>query len=231
MGTNRSSALVQGLLFRRGGKREGAGRRRQSERDLVPHAVRDRVTRHQPVLVTTRLRAGLPNLRQERTLARLREVLAAGADRRGFRLVEYSLQSNHIHFLAEAPDQRVLARGVQGLLVRVARALNRIWGRTGRVVADRYHARVLKSPRAVRNALVYVLQNARKHGAQLLGIDACSSGPWFRGWLDRAPRTDSPLPRAESWLLKTGWLKGGLIATHEAPVAKSARESVSRLRP
>jgi putative transposase len=222
MATKRKPAPVQGLLFRRGGKRDGAGRKRKSERELVPHRVRDRVTRHQPVLVTTRLRAGLPNLRQERTLARLREVLAAGADRHGFRLVEYSLQSNHIHFLAEAPDQRVLARGVQGLLVRIARALNRIWGRTGRIVSDRYHVRVLKSPRAVRNALVYVLQNAKKHGARITGIDACSSGPWFRGWLDRAPRQESPLLRAESWLLTTGWIGRGLIATFEAPASRGS---------
>jgi hypothetical protein len=76
---------------------------------------------------------------------------------------------------------------------------------------------VLKTPRAVRNALVYAVQNARKHGAQILGIDAYSSGPWFEGWADRSPRADRPLPRPNSWLLSFGWTKGGLISTRESP--------------
>jgi len=101
------------------------------------------VTRHTPVLVTTRLLASLPNLRSERTLALLRATLAAGADRFGFRLIEYSIQSNHLHFVVEAQDKIALARGMKGLLVRVAKALNGAWERTGRVVGDRYHARVL----------------------------------------------------------------------------------------
>ncbi len=175
------------------------------------------MTRHQPVLVTTRLVAGLPNLRRERTLMLLRDTLAAGSDRFGFRLVEYSIQSNHLHFVAEAGDERELARGMQGLLVRLAKALNRARGRTGRVVADRYHARILRTPREVRNALVYVLQNARKHGAQLLGIDACSSGPWFSGWRDRAPRPHRILPNAVSWLLSRGWRRWGALGTEESP--------------
>ena len=57
-------------------------------------------------------------------------------------VIEYSIQSNHLHFVAEAQDEIALARGMKGLLVRVAEALNRAWERTGRVVGDRYHARV-----------------------------------------------------------------------------------------
>ena len=106
---------------------------------------------------------------------------------------------------------------MQGLLVRVAKALNRAWERRGKVLSDRYHARILRSPREVRYALVYVLQNARKHGAQITGIDAFSSGPWFGGWLDRVARGVRPIAAARSWLLTTGWLRGGLLSTHEAP--------------
>ncbi len=175
------------------------------------------MTRHTPVFVTTKLVEGLPNLRRERTLALLRDTLAAGADRFDFRLIEYSIQSNHAHFIVEAPDERALGRGMKGLLVRLAKALNRAWERRGRVIRDRYHARVLKTPREVRQVLVYALQNARKHGAQILGIDAFSSGPWFGGWSDRSPRADRPLSRALSWLLRVGWTQCGLIATRETP--------------
>ena len=175
------------------------------------------MTRHTPVFVTTKLVEGLPTLRRERTLALLRDTLAAGADRFGFRLVEYSIQSNHLHFVVEAQDERALGRGMKGLLVRLARALNRAWERSGRVMRDRYQSRVLKSPREVRHVLLYALQNARKHGARLLGIDAFSSGPWFEGWADRAPRADRALSRPNSWLLSFGWTQGGLIATRESP--------------
>ncbi len=217
MRRSRSKNVQQLALFRRGGKRKRAGRKPVGERALVAHSQRARVTRHTPVLVTTKLVKGLPSLRRERTLMLLRDTLAAGSDRFGFRLVEYSIQSSHLHFVVEAQDERALGRGMKGLLVRLAKALNRDWERRGRVIGDRYHALVLKTPRAVRNALVYAVQNARKHGAQILGIDAYSSGPWFEARADRAPRTDRALPRPNSWLLSFGWTKGGLIATRESP--------------
>ncbi|MCY2958964.1 MAG: hypothetical protein NTY35_02275 [Planctomycetota bacterium] len=217
MRRSRGNNLEQLALFRRGGQRDGAGRKPAGEHALVTHASRARVTRHTPVFVTTKLVDGLPNLRRERTLALLCDTLAAGADRFGFRLVEYSIQSTHLHFVVEAQDERALGRGMKGLLVRLAKALNRAWERSGRVISDRYHARVLKTPREVRQVLVYALQNARKHGARILGIDAFSSGPWFEGWADRSPRADRALPRPNSWLLSFGWTKGGLISTRETP--------------
>jgi len=217
MRRSRSSNVDQLALFRRGGQRDGAGRKPAGEHALVAHAPRARVTRHSPVFVTTKLVEGLPNLRRESTLALLRDTLAAGADRFGFRLVEYSIQSTHLHFVVEAQDERALGRGMKGLLVRLAKALNRAWGRSGRVIRDRYHARVLETPREVRQVLVYALQNARKHGARILGIDAYSSGPWFEGWADRSPRADRALPRPHSWLLSIGWTMSGLISTRETP--------------
>lgn len=218
MARARKIRIEQHQLFSpRGGHRGGAGRKPRGERPLVAHAPRAQVTRHTPVFVTTHVADGLPNLRRDRTLALLRATLNAGSDRLGFRLVEYSIQSNHLHFMVEAEDERALGRGMKGLLVRVARALNRAWERAGRVMRDRYHSRVLKSPREVRQVLVYVLQNARKHGAELLGIDACSSGPWFGGWADRTPRPDRSLPSAVSWLLSVGWTRGGLISVRENP--------------
>jgi len=88
-------------IFPRGGSRPGAGRKPKGERALVTHSTRPTTTARNPVLITTRLVAGVPNLRRERTLVLLRDALASGADRFGFRLVEYSIQSNHLHFVAE----------------------------------------------------------------------------------------------------------------------------------
>ena len=117
--------------------------------------------------------------------------------------------------LVEAEGRASLSRGMQGLTVRVARALDRAWSRTGAVFADRYHARVLQTPREVRNALAYVLGNARKHGVKLLdAVDPFSSAPWFDGWSDRSSVHESraaPVARARTWLLRIGWQRHGLL--------------------
>jgi len=96
--------------------------------------------------------------------------------------VHHSIQSNHLHLIVEADDRSSLTSGLRGLLVRIARASNRLWKRSGRVFADRFHEHELREPREVRNALVYVLQNLRKHGITLAGPDPLSSGPEFDGW-------------------------------------------------
>ena len=61
-----------------------------------------------------------------------------------------------LHLVAESSDERALSRGMTGLAVRIARGLNRLWRRVGEVFPDRYHARILATPRAVRVALLYV---------------------------------------------------------------------------
>jgi hypothetical protein len=131
--------------------------------------------------------------------------------------------------LVEAENNESLSRGMQGLLVRVARALNRLWVRKGRVFSDRYHAHVLRTPREVRNALVYVLHNARHHGLRILsGLDAYASGFWFSGWREGMPilvGSQGPLPLTEAttWLMCAGWRqRHGLIGRSESPLRRAA---------
>jgi REP element-mobilizing transposase RayT len=185
------------------GARAGAGRPRKGKSAGVSHLRRPSLSRHHPLHVTLRLAAGLPSLRTQALFCGVRGALAQGQERFGFRLVHFSVQSNHLHLIAEAADRRALSRGVQGLSVRVARAVNGQLQRKGRLFADRYHARALSTPRAVRYALRYVLLNARKHhgtpggtarvarpssvehGATTVPfgfIDSRSSAPWFSGF-------------------------------------------------
>ncbi|TAJ02870.1 MAG: hypothetical protein EPO68_17845 [Planctomycetota bacterium] len=152
----------------------------------MPHRPRPERDRRVPLHMTTRVCSGLPSLRSGRAHRTLLDALRAGADRFGFRLVEFSVQRDHFHLLIEVEDQLALTRGAKGLGVRLARALNKLWGRKGQVFADRYHVRALKSPLEVRRALAYVLHNARKHGDWGRGIDPFSSGPWFEGFERRA---------------------------------------------
>jgi putative transposase len=76
------------------------------------------------------------------------------------------VQGNHIHLIVEAENKRALARGMQGLQIRIAKGLNRVMKRRGKVFSDRYHAHILRTPTEVRNALRYVRENHRKHEAQ-----------------------------------------------------------------
>jgi REP element-mobilizing transposase RayT len=167
----------------------------------------------------------------------VREVEATfrrGCERGRFRLVHYSIQSNHLHLMVEAASAADLGRGMKSLGARLARAVNRVFARRGRVLEDRYHLHVLRTPREVRNALAYVLLNARRHAAKLgrrptraRGADPCSSGRWFEGWrvmpgIGRAP--DQPaVAAAHTWLLRIGWRRAGLIGLSEVPGGRLRR--------
>jgi REP element-mobilizing transposase RayT len=206
------------LAFRtRGGKRRGAGRKPCGSIAGVSHRARPASYAREPVLVTMKVRREVWNLRTQRVMRRLLPALLAAGAR--LRIVQFSVQSDHVHILAEADDAGALSRGVQGLAVRLARAVNRVMKRTGKVFKDRFHSRVLRSPRQMRNALAYVLGNARHHGVALppRGVDPCSSAARFDGWagaivtsthwLARAAAAIAVAPR--TWLLRIGWRRGG----------------------
>jgi REP element-mobilizing transposase RayT len=221
---------VQGALpFRSwGGARKGAGRKPKGTVAMVGHGVRAAHAAAHPALVTIKLRAGLPKLRQQRERSALLARFARGKDRFGFRLLHFSILNDHLHFVVEAKDRTALCRGLQGLLIRLARGLNKLWGRKGKVFADRYHDRALKSPREVRNALVYVLGNGRKHAAQgraipqFDGPDMFSSAPWFDGFVERIEvrgigGLPPPVVAARTWLAGVGWRRHGRIGLEDVP--------------
>jgi REP element-mobilizing transposase RayT len=157
----------------------------------------------------------------------LRRAFREGRVRGGFRLVHYAVQPDHLHLIVEASDKAALSSGMQGLSIRIARQLNGMLGRRGRVIADRYHARQLRTPRETRNALAYVLLQAHRHAAKRTVamstpvIDPCSSAPLFDGFAGgRRPRAgpwDQTVVPAEMWLLKVGWKRYGKIDPTEVP--------------
>ena len=210
-----------------GGKRPGAGRKPSGRKVGVPHRTRPlHQTRH-PVHVTLRALRGLPSLRADAVFPAVRRGLA-DASRGDFRVVEFSVQRDHVHLIVEAPDANGLSRGVQGLAIRVAKRVNRVLGRCGRFWGDRFHARALRTPREVRNALVYVLQNWRKHVPGARGVDLRSSAAWFGGWSNpvRLAGGNRPVVRAQTWLAAVGWRRLGLISPEEAPARLPIRRNV-----
>ncbi len=176
----------------RGGKRAGAGRKPTGEKAGASHTARPPLASRFPVHVTLRVRADVPRLRTKPAYRLIRQCIVA-ASREGFRVVHHSVQGNHLHLIVEAKNSQALSRGMQGLCVRLARRLNKLFGREGSLFADRYHSRILRTPSEVRAAVAYVLLNARRHAQQRgrtltkLWLDPFSSAFSFDGWKPAPP--------------------------------------------
>lgn len=148
-----------------GGWRPGAGRKRIAKRALVPHRRRPKHDARNAMHMTVRRRDGLPSFRQQRVGKLLLRLLDDKNDER-FHIVEFSIQSNHLHFVIEGDDRETVIRKMQGFMIAFAKRLNRLLGRTkGKVWADRYFARDIESSRDMHNVLSYIFANAKKHGA------------------------------------------------------------------
>ena len=204
----------------RGGRRPGAGRPK-GRRPNVPHLRRASFPGRFPLHVTMKVRPEVGDLRTEKRFLRMKRAFFFACDRFGVRLLHFSVQGNHLHLIVEAPDRDALTQAMQGLAIRLARGVNRASSRKGRVFADRYHSRILKTPAEVRNAVHYVLHNRQKHQRQRGGwthpwyLDEFSSASgeacWYvherlgaawivvepRSWLARtatSPPPDAPTP-------------------------------------
>jgi REP element-mobilizing transposase RayT len=177
-----------------------------------------------PVHVTWRVVRGLPSLRSfglarvvGQTISRINEIHDGGAG--SFRIVHFSIQPNHLHLIVEGTDKASLMKGLKGLGIQMARRINEAAGTRGRVIAERYHARVLRHPRQVRNCISYVLHNHKHHKPSRHPVDPLSSGRWFTGWAEPQPppTTDPPIVAPHTWLARSSWRTYGLISIYERP--------------
>jgi len=210
-----------------GGKRKGAGRRPGSKRPPIHHVKRPKVAKGSPAHVTLRVRGDVPSLRSRRFIRVFQERMRIGCERGDFRVCHYSIQRDHVHLVVETNGKEALGRGMKSVGIRLARTVNRVFGRVGPVLFGRYHLRVLRTPSEVRHALAYVLLNARKHWRQRKGsappvvLDVASSGAWFDGWKRPPPKTEpagsAPVAPARYWLLRQGWRQRGLLDPSEVP--------------
>src|SRR6267142_7092679 len=147
-----------------GGRRAGAGRPRKdgTRHKGMPHLTRPALAHRFPVHVTWRINRRVWSLRTGRFFSVLKSVMYAAA-KKDFQVVHYAFEKDHIHLLVEAADRVALSKGMQGLGIRIAYAINALMGRSGNVMPDSYHARILINPTMVRNARRYLLINAYKH--------------------------------------------------------------------
>jgi hypothetical protein len=190
----------------------------------MPHDTRSKVDPRYPLQVTIRAAPGLPSLRSARVFGALRRAIGrASVDR--FRVIHFSIQQDHGHFIVEGDEARRARGGMHGLAIRLALAVNRALGRKGQVVGDRYHARPLTTPRHMRTSMVYVLLNFRKHLRAPAGVDPRSSGSHFSGWhrapgVTIGPATIGPAATVAptTWMATIGWQRaGGPLKLEERP--------------
>jgi REP element-mobilizing transposase RayT len=181
-------------------------------------------------LVTTRVEPDVARLRTEVMYEAIRTALALATkwmnEPEPVRFVHASVQSNHLHLMVEAASSKALSRAMKGLLVSIAKRLNAIAGRKGRVFADRYHTSMLATPTQVRNGLAYTLLNFRKHGEAKPSqrLDPYSSAFALPDWTPDGLiplRGVNVLPVAlpRTWLLREGWRRAGPISPWDTPSA------------
>lgn len=136
-----------------GGRRKNSGRKRIKSKG-VSHRTREKVNARTPLHINFKYRI---SVRNKDTLKLLKKSIA-NARKHGLRILQFSFQSNHIHLIVEATDNRTLTKGMRSLTITFAKGLSK-----GRMQIERYHLHVLKTIRESKNALQYVLFNQQRH--------------------------------------------------------------------
>jgi hypothetical protein len=71
-------------------------------------------------------------------------------------------------------------------------ALNRLIGRRGKVLADRFHAVILRTPTQTRNAIHYLLNNRQHH----------APARYPSSWRDPFASSDAPFSVPRTWIMR-----------------------------
>jgi hypothetical protein len=117
---------------------------------------------------------------------------------------------------------------MQGFSIRVAKGLNAMMKRHGRVFADRYHAHILATPTETRWAVSYVRRNYQKHMAEI-------GKPVSADYVDpfASPGANIELAEPRTWLLRRAAAPpdGSALHAHEhAHLYMSVRAAHNDLR-
>lgn len=172
----------------------------------------------------TRLRIGIPSIRRKPALRAFQRAIQRAQDF-GLHVLHYSILSNHIHMIVEAKDKKALRSGMSSIATSFAIASQRLFHIKGAIFHGRYHLKVIRTIRQMRNTLEYVLLNYCKHVDFVEHIDSFSSGGHFPHWRKLIPRRrwndvlgwgvdglsdkldTAGLSRPRSWLARQGWMR------------------------
>jgi hypothetical protein len=83
----------------------------------MPHRARGAHRRYHPVQMMMRLRGGLRPVRTPRAFGAISAAIA-GSSSEAFRILQFTVQDNHLHLMVEAEGREALMAGAKGFAVR-----------------------------------------------------------------------------------------------------------------
>src|SRR6476659_54539 len=98
---------------RHGGRRPGAGRPK-SKPSRVSHLAREHF-KQLPVHITLKVLDVVGDLRTDKRFAKIKRAFYVACDHLDMRILQFSMQGNHLHLVVEAIDHTTLAKAMQGL--------------------------------------------------------------------------------------------------------------------
>lgn len=137
----------------RGGWRKNSGRPRLKSKG-VSHGKRETVSPNTPLHINFKYSTFI----QTDKVLSIMQKACFNALKFEFEVCYYSIQSNHIHLIAEAKDKDSLMKGMRSITNTMVKRIGK-----GSIQIDRYHLHVLKSPKETYHALKYVINNEEKH--------------------------------------------------------------------
>lgn len=142
--------LYKGSL---GGRRPNSGRKRKHSTGVC-HRKREHVTPNTPLHINFKYSTFI----QTDKVLKILETSIYNALKFEFEVCYFSIQSNHIHLIAEAKDTSSLISGMRSITNTLVKRIGK-----GSIQVERYHLHVLKNPTETKNALDYVINNDMKH--------------------------------------------------------------------
>ncbi len=213
-------------LFSHGGARKGAGKKKQNQ-GMQNHLPRPEISNKIPLHINLKIVKGLPNLRTKNLFKIVKQAMKR-ARLRGFSINQFAILKNHIHLIVESENKKEMAKGMQALTISLAKSINGLCKRRGKVFVDRYHLHILKTPQEVKNALIYLFKNAARHYKLKNIFDPYSSliafshrekllnmvgflvpkfSSSFEEICDHLAEITQMVDQPKSYLLKIGWQK------------------------
>jgi REP element-mobilizing transposase RayT len=140
----------------------------------IRHTRRFRLKKPSSLHLTIKVKENKADIQNKRILKTLHYAIRR-ARLKGLKIVHYTLEYNHVHLLVESVDNKILHKGMQAFGITIAKAINKIKRTKGAVYKNRYHLRVIDSPRQLKNVLHYIFSNGVKHKRTKSQIDLFNS--------------------------------------------------------
>lgn len=142
--------LYQG---KHGGRRPNSGRKRIHSKG-VSHSQRELINSHTPVHINFKYCAYI----QTNRVLDILHIAFLNAIKHNFHVTHFTLQSNHVHIIAETINNQTLITGMRCITNTIVKRIGK-----GSLQIERYHLHVLRTPQETRNAIAYVLNNELRH--------------------------------------------------------------------